>query len=113
MRFDIYAGASLIGHSELNGADPPMGVAAGKFSPLPAYEVVRQTFVGCRDGSQAHLNLSVRTSEGDDVPAQGGVQVIDYSTELGPDGVEVHVLGIPYPLYEVLFPEAVAGYWKK
>jgi hypothetical protein len=38
---------------------------------------------------------------------------IDYSAELGPDGVEVHFLGIPYPLYEALFPDAVARYWKK
>jgi hypothetical protein len=46
----------------------------------------------------------VRTADGQPVPAQGGVQINDYTAELGPDEIEVEVLGIGYPLYEELFP---------
>jgi hypothetical protein len=38
------------------------------------------------------------------------VQIIDYSAELGAEGIQVHVNGIGYPLYKELFPEHVAAY---
>ena len=59
---------------------------------------------------QAHLMLSVRSSNGTDLPAQGGVQILDYSAELAAEEIEVHVLGIAYPTYKKLFPSHVAAY---
>jgi len=54
--------------------------------------------------------LTVRTADGEDIPAQGGVQINDYSSELGPEDIEVEVLGIGYPLYEELFAGRHATY---
>jgi hypothetical protein len=47
---------------------------------------------------------------GQDIEAEGGIQIIDYAAELGDDCIEVHILGIGYPLYEELFPDRVAAY---
>ena len=87
-----------------------MGVAMGKFLPSPAYATIQPAVVALREGSQAHLSLVVRLVGGLALPAQGGVQILDYSAELGADGLEVSVFGIGYPLYERLFPEHVAAY---
>jgi hypothetical protein len=81
-----------------------MGIAAGKFLPLPAYAEIQPSVVAAREGSQAHLSVVVRLIGGEELPAQGGVQILDYSAELGADGLEIEVLGVSYPLYEELFP---------
>ena len=44
------------------------------------------------------------------LPAQGGLQIVDYSPELGSGGIELHVCGIGYPFYEELFPGRHAAY---
>jgi hypothetical protein len=87
-----------------------MGVAEGKFLPSPAYARIQPAVLAARESSQAQLSLTVRLIGGQVLPAQGGVHILDYSDELGADGLEVSVLGIGYPLYEELFPEHVAAY---
>jgi hypothetical protein len=109
-RFEVLAGGVLVGHSDLESGDPPMGVAEGRFLPLPAYSAIQSFVVADRDGSQAHLALVVRPTNGDDLPAQGGVRIMDYSAELGAEGLTVEVLGIGYPLYGKLFPAQVSAY---
>jgi hypothetical protein len=112
-RFEVLSGEIVIGQSELETGDPPMGVASGRFFPMSPYAQVQPATLAARDGSQSHLTLSVRLVGGADLPAQGGVQILDYSAELGPEGLEVHVLGIGYLLYEKLFPLQVAAYESK
>jgi hypothetical protein len=109
-RFEVLSDGVLVGHSELESGDPPMGVVQGRFVPSLAYSAIRSSVVEDRDGSQAHLVLAVRPTNGAELPAQGGVRIMDYSAELGDEEIEVHVLGIGYPLYEELFPEHVAAY---
>lgn len=109
-RFEILAGSVLIGHSDLELGDPPMDVALGKFLPSPEYSTVQQSIVAARDGSQKHLSLRVRLTNGQEVQAEGGVQILDCFAEMGPDGLEVHALGIGYPLYAEIFPNHVAAY---
>lgn len=87
-----------------------MGVASGKFLPLPSYQEAQPSIIAARDNTQDHLALTVRTTDGQVLPAQGGVQIVDYSPELGAEGIELHVLGIGYPLYEDLFPGRHAAY---
>src|SRR5258707_203553 len=99
-RFQVLANGVLIGHSELESGDPPMGVAEGRFLPSPSYAAIQPSVVATRYGSQAHLMLSVRSSNGTHIPAQGGVQILDYSGELTAEEIEVHVLGVGYPAYE-------------
>jgi hypothetical protein len=109
-RFEVFANTTAIGYSELEYGDPPMGVALGRFFPLPGYEAIQPRVVAARAGLQTHLALTVRTADGHSIPAQGGVQINDCSAELGPEGIEVAVLGIGYPLYEELFPGRYAQY---
>ena len=109
-RFEVFSNTTAIGYSELESGDPPMGVAVGRFLPLPAYEAIQPMVVAARNSSQTHLALTVRTADGHAIPAQGGIQINDYSGELGPEDIEVEVLGIGYPLYEELFPRRYAEY---
>jgi hypothetical protein len=110
MRFEVLANGVVVGSSELEVGDAPMGVAAGRFLPHPAYSAIQPLVVEGRDSSQAHLALVVRVTEGAEIPSEGGVRITDYSTELGDEGIEIEVLGIPYPLYGELFPEHVTAY---
>jgi hypothetical protein len=119
-RFEIYSNGTLIGHSDLEHGDPPMGVAAGRFMPLPAYEQIRgavpMDLAESVLPSQDHLNLAVREAGGKELVSSGGVQITDYSEAVGPEGFQVEILGIGYPLYEELFPQHVAAYrdrWRK
>lgn len=109
-RFEVLSGSTLVGHSELEAGDPPMGVAVGRFVPLPAYESIRSMVVASAEKDQSQLELSVRLAGGPVLPTQGGVQLIDFSAELGAEGLQVHALGIGYPLYQELFPMHVAAY---
>jgi hypothetical protein len=63
------------------------------------------------------ISYCVKDAAGHAVPTQGGVQINDYSAELGPAKIEVEVNGIGYPLYEKLFPgchaEYLAGFRRK
>lgn len=110
MRFEIYCKGFLIGHSELESGDPPMGVALGRFVPNAAYEAVRPDVLRSPQ-DQASLQLTVRF-EGKNMPCVG-ITITDYSKDLSPDGIEISVLGIPYPLYAEVFPDHVAAYDKK
>ncbi len=107
-RFEVLADGLLVGHSDLELGDPPMGCAGGRFWPSPAAVHLRPALLAAREGSQAHLLITVRPIGGQVVSAQGGVQILDYSAELGSEGLEIQVLGIGYPLYAELFPERVS-----
>src|SRR5688500_5120961 len=109
-QFRVFAGNTLIGHSCLEFGDPPMGVAFGKFQPTQAYDNMRKQCIAARlNGSQEHLQLSVRSFDEELLTARGGVGILD-ATELSVSEIEVEILGIPYSQYQKLFPEHVAAY---
>ena len=110
-RFNILSGSTLIGYSELEFGDPPMGVAFGKFLPSPAYATIQEAVIASNEGSQGHLCLSAQKVEGEVLLPETGVRILDFSAELDPDEIEVSVVGIGYPLYGELFPEHVAAYY--
>jgi hypothetical protein len=96
-KFTFLAGGTEIGWSELELGDPPMGVALGRFHPSERY-------------SPPHASIKVRTPDGLEMEATGGVCILDGSDVLGPEAIEVSVLGIVSPAYDALFPEHVAAY---
>ncbi|GFE79568.1 hypothetical protein GCM10011487_15680 [Steroidobacter agaridevorans] len=100
-RFNVYRGEEMIGGSDLEFGDPPMGVAFGRFIPNERYKGA---------GAASSGVLSVCTASGVLIEASGGVHLEDQSAELGPDGMEVSVLGIASPEYGTLFPEHVTAY---
>jgi hypothetical protein len=97
-RFHIYLGKHLVGASNLEFGDPPMGVAFGRFEPNEAYEKI--------SGAQSPGHLSVRYGNGVTLNASGGVHV---EGQVGEE-MEVSVLGIAQSEYEALFPEHVKAY---
>ena len=110
-RFAIYSDSSLVGWSELEHGDPPMSVAFGRFLQAPAYIAIQPIVVAAATGPlPEELRLSVRDANGSVVEATGGVHIVDCSPELGPDAIEVSILGVLYPKCEELFSEHVATY---
>jgi len=105
-RFEVLSGSNLIGWSDLELGDPPMGVAFGRFFPSPAYSIG----MALPQDEISQSSLSLRISGGETLRSSAGVQITDYSADLGPDGIEVSIFGITYPSYESLFPEHVASY---
>jgi len=115
--YAIYSGETLIGHSELEGGDAPMGVAFGKLVPTEAFGGIRGA---AEPGNvlkknsikniRAWRGLSVRTPNGDALECQMGVQVLEHGEAKNPYALEVYCSGIPYPLYEELFPHHVKEY---
>jgi hypothetical protein len=91
-RFELYSGAILIGWSNLEAGDPPMGVAFGTFIASPAFEAMRSTATDDL-GNRVFRDVTVQCADGE-IPNEG----------------EVAIYGIPYPLYETFFPERVEEY---
>ena len=111
MRFNILNGTALVGWSELERGDPPMGCASGRFYPEPADSEIKAYVVSTLDTVQDKLRLTVHTSDGEQLDPIGGVRISDLSSELGEaEGLEVEVVGVSYPTYERLFPNHVQAY---
>jgi hypothetical protein len=106
--FEVYCGSVLVGHSNLEHGDPPMGVAFGRFIPNEAYQAIQSQCIK-NQSDQSRLNLTVKTPQGETIHCEG-VGILDYSPEVGEEGIEINVLGISCPPYEKLFPEHVALY---
>jgi hypothetical protein len=99
MRYEFLVNNIVIGWSELERGDPPMGVAEGVLHPTAAY---RQMKAGC--------HVAVRAEGGEFLVPAGGVCIDDRSAELGIDGIEVHVLGLDWVTYERYFPHHMEAY---
>lgn len=108
MRFEVRLGNEVVGFSDLEGGDPPMGVAGGKFLPTSAYSSIQRHCIDHRDHWVPIPGLSVWIASGELIECQGGVVILDYSSEIGE--IQVEVSGIPYPLYGELFPQHVQAY---
>lgn len=85
-----------------------MGVAVGRFFPTENYAVIQEKCISNHE-DQSELELVVMTSKGQIIGCVG-VAVLDFSPDLGPEAIELNVLGIPYPLYGEIFPHHVASY---
>ncbi|WP_267269349.1 hypothetical protein [Pseudomonas protegens] len=109
-RFKVYQGTTLLGWSALESTDPPMGVAFGRFIAAPAYAALQEQVRALAGADQSPLRLQVYHLD-QPVPAMG-VSLQDYCAECAEEAIELSVLGIGYPLYEQLFPHAVAAYLK-
>ncbi|WP_102047892.1 hypothetical protein [Pseudomonas sp. MF4836] len=109
-RFEVWHHAQLIGWSELESGDPPMGVAFGLFIPAPAYAQVQALIRARAESDQSDLHLSV-LHQGQALVC-AGVYIQDFSADCGEDAIEVTVLGISEPPYAELFAQHAAAYWR-
>jgi hypothetical protein len=110
MRFNLFANDELVGYSELEGADPSMGVRSGKFVPHDNYSKHQSLFrehsrirTGMRidveppDGYKRlreqieSLHLRVETDDGKTVGTRF-IDLEDFSEDLGEDGYELSLM---------------------
>jgi hypothetical protein len=106
MRFEVLFGDAIIGWSEFELGDPPMGVAYGRFLPSELYL------------SSAHagpaMGLRIRLDEGEEgAESAGGVHIEDLSADFGPEEIEVSIVGLDADTYARFFPHHVEWYEKQ
>ena len=114
--FHIFHGNVLIGRSELEAGDPPMGVASGQFEPTDAFASLRNAMKPVLNGfgkEQRDMRyitgLCAKTAEGITLVCLS-VEVMEYGESDNPFALEVFCNMIEYPLYEQLFPHHVKAY---
>jgi len=113
--------------AELIPTDPPMGCASGPFHPNDGYRkiqpIIREYHL--YDGTLGEVNgqkrieaeakidalrLSVITEDGEALDPEVGVHISDFSEELDEDPYQLDVLGLPFDIYDRLFPLAWQEY---
>jgi hypothetical protein len=104
MRFKIRFKNETVGFSELEAGDAPMGVASGRFIPTSAYSLIRPHCLEHRDDWAPIPGLTVETDGGVSIQCSGGIQIIDFSAELGEAGIQIDLYGVTNPPYAELFP---------
>ncbi len=111
MRFVVRLDDKVVATSNLEGGDPPMGVASGRLYTTDAYDSIRQYCVDHRDDWIELPGLSVTTEDGTAIECSGGIQIIDFSPEMGEEAIQIHLNGIISPKYAELFPQHVKFYY--
>jgi hypothetical protein len=127
MRCNLYANEELVGWAELISADPPMGRVSGPFYPNDSYKKI-QPFIReshLYDGSLGEVNeqkrieaqakidalrLYVITEAGEVLDPEVGVHIADFSEELDEDPYQLDVIGLPFDIFDRLFPLAWQEY---
>lgn len=118
--YKIYLNGLLIGTTELEKADAPMGVAFGliKFneieSPFEFFKdyCLKNNIVIHTDpefnyiDTQVIPEMKVFRKDGFEIKGVAGNAI----TGLKDEGYEISILGIPYPFYEEEFPHHVKDY---
>ena len=61
-RFEVLANSELIGHTELERGDPPMGVAFGIFLAQAAYGLMREVIILGEGRNLESIRLTVRVA---------------------------------------------------
>jgi hypothetical protein len=113
MRFEVKLGNTTIGFSDLEKGDAAMGVAFGRLMPTPAYASIQPDCIKNRDHWISIPSLTVEVAGGVRIECSGGVQIIDFSPELGEGGIEIHLNGVTTPPYDELFSHHVEAYKKQ
>jgi hypothetical protein len=86
-RFKILSGQTLIGWSDLEAGDPPMGVAFGQLIPTATYAKIQDSIIASNESDQESLSLSAKTAEDVHLEATGGIHITDLSFEFGAEAI--------------------------
>ncbi|PDT00789.1 hypothetical protein CO666_29045 [Rhizobium chutanense] len=112
MKVEIVYRGKVIGRSDLQPVDPPMGVAGGLFDPTPDYDPYLHAYNIDGDDNEVDSDaLSARSTEFGTIVC-AGVGIEDFSKSL--DELHVMVLGIGYPDYATVFEShpLFKAYWR-
>jgi len=122
MKYNIFLNNVNIGSSDLENADPPMGVVSGqinfqdknfdynffrnycKINTIKTEEYPEDQFIS----TQIIANLKVYNKNGIEISGNGC-----YIAGMDSEGFEINIIGIPYPLYQEEFPQHVSHYQNK
>lgn len=111
LMFQILFDGLLIGYSELENGDPPMGCAEGNFFPSADFEQFVSNKLPENDQDTAvkrWFGLSAITPGGEQIEC---LDVVLFEYDYGSEKeFLVDVIAISYPLYETLFPGRYAAY---
>ncbi|WP_409308914.1 hypothetical protein [Pectobacterium sp. B1J-3] len=102
MAFEIRKGNKIIGFSELEFGDPPMGFVHGAFKPTQFYSPNADK-TGCK--------LFIRGT--DEEIANDFIVIEDISEELGEPFIEVTILVSTAEIYEKFFKHHLDAYEKQ
>lgn len=109
--FHVFYDGKPIGWSELEGGDPPMGCAAGRFIPDTGFSEFLAWVSPEQDDDPAlkrWIGLTISDCEGAQIEC---LDVVLFACEFdGEQDLWVDALGIGFPLYEELFPGRYATY---
>ncbi|NVD39091.1 hypothetical protein HT585_09515 [Ensifer sp. HO-A22] len=112
MKVDILCEGHVIGHSDLEPVDPPMGVAGGHFVPAPEYVPSIHALVidGDDNVSGEYAELSARSDEYGMLVC-AGVYIEDFEETV--QEINVTVLGMAHPEYASVFASHALfkAYW--
>src|SRR5262249_49768712 len=111
VRFEGKLGSTLIGHTDLEEVDPPIGVAEECFWPTPAYSSIQSHGTTHRGSWVPIPELPVALPGRYALPHDRPTLILDDSADL--NEIRVEVCGIPYPLYGELVPQHVEAYKKQ
>ncbi|MBB3964218.1 hypothetical protein [Rhizobium metallidurans] len=102
MKVDILCEGKVIGHSNLDPIDPPMGVASGPFIASPEYAPRLHASVIDGDDNKVgrSAELAARSDASGILPC-AGVSIEDFNKTL--HEITVTVLGMRSPEYETAF----------
>jgi len=121
MKFNLIANGEILGGSELEGADPSIGVRGGKFVPNVNYSKYQHLFreqsrmlirsLGGQEPPTEYknlraqidaLSLRVETAAGEEVPTRH-IEFEDFSEDLGEEGYELSIVVDGRSTYEKFF----------
>lgn len=116
MNYTVHLGDRVLGISQLENGDPPMGVVSGLIELLDMGYRDVDTYLldngGNDDSGIVRLNdssLSVTNEKGEELPSVG--IYLENCTEL--EECHVTVLGIDYEYYEIYFKHHIETYNKQ
>jgi len=106
-RFQITFNGLVIGHTDFEFGDPPMGVAFGRFDATANYSHFQSAFA--TEPYSAYKELRAITPDGESIEC-AGLSVEDFSGDFGEQEIQITALGISKPPYSKLFPQHVQLY---
>ena len=107
-RFEIYSDSKIIGYSDLEKGDAPMGVAFALFHPSEGYSGLESEIEkSVAQNDFTELALSVKEIATGHTIENAFITINPPPKELASEPIEITVGGIPYPQYGVVFPQHV------
>ncbi len=113
MKYRVFAKGELVGESEFEHGDPPMGVIFGIMKPTDHYWKYKSIFESQDFEAIERLELQAVTNTGQVLEPCAGVGIEDASAEVGEQCIEVTILGLDSTVYEQCFSHHMRTYEAK